>query len=564
MKNKFIILGLAFLLATSGVKVFAENNQSSYSPFWLSGGSNIIPKNTNWSLGMGTTSPYAKLSISGSGVFDNNVLSSYFTATSTTASSTFPMIQGSTASGGNLWLGSTDHATKGKILFGTSAYDEVNNRLGIGTASPSNLLHVMGTGVIGIFDGNQQNVYVRIKSSASNKESQLYFSNNADRFGLGVDANTNDFSIKSLNGGVPATFTIGYNDGTITQNTYLDNATGNEIAYQLNYTTNKLTSGKDTGLLINQTDTASPGTSVLLDVQRNGTSVFAVKPTTIELGNAGDAWTFTTGAPRTLSTGAGMFLRGIGGANTHITFEQGQNNTAANPIFAFQPGDSTTLTGSSAAQVYLAIKPTYNQTGTAGGTDLLINRTQTAVGSGLQLLQDWQVGGVSKAQLSNTGTLSIDGLLYINDVNSANYIEIGQNGGLSIGGYGATRNIIIRQSEDITSGDFMAIAGNANIELTAASGNQAFLKVAANINQSGTAAATDLLINRTQTAVGSGAQLLIDAQVGGVSKFSVSNTGTTTIAVGGLANSATCWKADGKTIGYCSSAVAADGTCTCN
>lgn len=44
---------------------------------------------------------------------------------------------GDTTSGGNLTLSSTSHATKGKILFGTSAYDEVNNRLGIGTNSPT-------------------------------------------------------------------------------------------------------------------------------------------------------------------------------------------------------------------------------------------------------------------------------------------------------------------------------------------------------------------------------------------------------------------------------------------
>jgi autotransporter adhesin len=35
-------------------------------------------------------------------------------------------------------------------------------------------------------------------------------------------------------------------------------------------------------------------------------------------------------------------------------------------------------------------------------------------------------------------------------------------------------------------------------------------------------------------------------------------------ALGGLAGHATCWKADRKTIGYCSTVVAADGTCTCN
>lgn len=46
-------------------------------------------------------------------------------------------IIGGTASGNSLTLSSTSNATKGKLLFGTSAYDEVNNRLGIGTTTPT-------------------------------------------------------------------------------------------------------------------------------------------------------------------------------------------------------------------------------------------------------------------------------------------------------------------------------------------------------------------------------------------------------------------------------------------
>ena len=53
-------------------------------------------------------------------------------------------------------------------------------------------------------------------------------------------------------------------------------ATGNEIAYNLAYTTNKATSGNDTGLLIAMTDTASPGTSKLLDLQKGGATQFNV------------------------------------------------------------------------------------------------------------------------------------------------------------------------------------------------------------------------------------------------------------------------------------------------
>jgi hypothetical protein len=52
---------------------------------------------------------------------------------------------GGLASGNNLTLQSTSNATKGKIIFGTSAYDEVNNRLGAGIASPLAKIHSEAT-----------------------------------------------------------------------------------------------------------------------------------------------------------------------------------------------------------------------------------------------------------------------------------------------------------------------------------------------------------------------------------------------------------------------------------
>lgn len=55
-----------------------------------------------------------------------------------------PTLRGSNVSGGDLTLYSTSHATKGNIFFGTSTYDEVNNRLGVGTASPVTTLHILG------------------------------------------------------------------------------------------------------------------------------------------------------------------------------------------------------------------------------------------------------------------------------------------------------------------------------------------------------------------------------------------------------------------------------------
>lgn len=55
---------------------------------------------------------------------------------------------GGQGSGQTLTLQSTSHATKGKVIFGaagTTAYDEVNERFGIGTASPAVDFHVSKT-----------------------------------------------------------------------------------------------------------------------------------------------------------------------------------------------------------------------------------------------------------------------------------------------------------------------------------------------------------------------------------------------------------------------------------
>ena len=52
---------------------------------------------------------------------------------------------GGTASGNDLTLQSTAHATKGNLFFGTSTYDEVNNRLGVVTTTPQRPFHLVGT-----------------------------------------------------------------------------------------------------------------------------------------------------------------------------------------------------------------------------------------------------------------------------------------------------------------------------------------------------------------------------------------------------------------------------------
>jgi hypothetical protein len=62
-----------------------------------------------------------------------------------------------------------------------------------------------------------------------------------------------------------------------------------------------------------------------------------------------------------------------------------------------------TATNSSGVYTAAEINPTYNQTSTAGGTDLYINRVETAVGSGVQNFALFSVSGVQKAAIDHLG-----------------------------------------------------------------------------------------------------------------------------------------------------------------
>lgn len=69
-------------------------------------------------------------------------------------------------------------------------------------------------------------------------------------------------------------------------------------------------------------------------------------------------------------------------------------------------GGSNSFTGSSGTQIALGIDPVINQSSTASYTALLVNPTETTTGSGTKLLADFQVGGVSKVKIDNTGVIT--------------------------------------------------------------------------------------------------------------------------------------------------------------
>ena len=189
-------------------------------------------------------------------------------------------------------------------------------------------------------------------------------------------------------------------EGVTTLFPTLDEATGDEAALSIEYTTNKATSGNDTGLKINMTDTASPGTSKLLDLRHNDVRVFSV---------AEDGTTFSAGSVRATTLISSIIDSAA--ANQTIVIQQNRVFNNADNGIEMIPGIMTQGTGEHFNGI--AIIPTYNQTDTASATDLLINRKQTAVGSGDQLLIDAQVDDVSKFSVDNAGSTHSKGSLNI-------------------------------------------------------------------------------------------------------------------------------------------------------
>jgi hypothetical protein len=101
----------------------------------------------------------------------------------------------------------------------------------------------------------------------------------------------------------------------------------------------------------------------------------------------------------TTITASGKYFQATSGGLFAVVNTQG----AAGNGFSVTSTNALTSGTSNA----VAITPTYNQaSGTAANTDLLINRAETAVGSGSQRFIDAQVGGSTRFALFNNGVAS--------------------------------------------------------------------------------------------------------------------------------------------------------------
>ena len=199
---------------------------------------------------------------------------------------------------------------------------------------------------------------------------------------------------RSGSGTAGSPYTLGLNLGnantwTAAQNTNLTlaGATGNEVAVIYAYTTNKATSGNDTGVQIAWTDTASPGTSYPFQITRNGTSVFSIEPalTTATV----NAWAWSGGG--TVATnGVSKFGGGVG-----LLIADTSTTTAGTLLSIGGTPSARTSTLAAGNHTALAVNGDMVHSGTASYTGIRVNMEETSLGSGQSYLLDMGGGGAS-------------------------------------------------------------------------------------------------------------------------------------------------------------------------
>lgn len=132
----------------------------------------------SWTISTGTTYTFSTGLTNTAGTITSNL---------STGVSGGQSVVGGTSSGNNLTLSSTSNATKGKILFGTSAYDEVNNRLGIGTTTPTSSIEIANGGTLKLGGGTamgQGNILMNSNASIYYDSNVTYLGSNSQTMGM--------------------------------------------------------------------------------------------------------------------------------------------------------------------------------------------------------------------------------------------------------------------------------------------------------------------------------------------------------------------------------------------
>jgi hypothetical protein len=333
MKRYLIIIFLGLIIATS------VSAQASSPNFWkLTGGTTLEPILSSWTVSI------PSLSLGAITMTDTLDLNGQKLVIDADADS---------------WLQSTTDDRIDFVTASNTVMSILNNYVGIGTTSPTTELDINGS--LSVTASTTFNGVEYLFPSSDGSANQALLTNGAGGLSWGVGSQWtttgSDIYYSTGNVGIGTSTpsakldVVGTSEftgdltltGALSATQTLNAATGDEVAYTLNYTTNKLTSGNDTGLLINQTDTASPGTSNLIDAQVGGVSKFKVSNTGVVIAQGLGLYNGATHYAASVSSGIyGLYAVASGFAYGGILAEV---PSATNPVLAPQSGDNNTGIG---------------------------------------------------------------------------------------------------------------------------------------------------------------------------------------------------------------------------
>ena len=330
-------------------------------------------------------------------------------------------VVGGTSLGNNLTLSSTTNATKGKIIFGNSYYDELNNRLGIGVASPTALLELasgtitantaplkfnsglnLSTPESGAVEFDGTYFYLTI---GSNRSIIALFSDTASTFATKTWVSTRGY-LTSANLAIKADTSTKISAGT-----FLTGGGSLRINRTLNVDSTKYATASNSGFL-----------------KYSDWTVFNNKVPTL----------------RTITAGAG--LSGGGDLSSNRTISADTTTTLASKTWVGTRGYVTTARTISTGW------------GLSGGGDLSANRTlladstkyATATNSGFLKYSDW------KTFNSKENALTFSTGLTRNTNTITNNLSTGVSGGqTAIGGTAASDNLTLSSTSNATKGSII-------------------------------------------------------------------------------------------------------------
>ncbi len=168
-------------------------------------------------------------------------------------------------------------------------------------------------------------------------------------------------------------------------------------AHSFQSSVNILSPASATGLAVyNTSDTTTNYERLRLAFASNAATL------STEKGSSGTLRNINVVAPVVTLTGSSA----IGLTSAAVTLGNGASASNVGYTFAQQLATSNATTTGQVTG--FAVRMTWDQiSGNATNTDLLVNRTETNLGSGVQRLLDLQVGGTSKFNVSNAGTVTM-------------------------------------------------------------------------------------------------------------------------------------------------------------